>query len=136
MITAIDSNILFDFLESDSEFGTSSRDALRSCATEGRLLMCEVVCAEVAGYYSSSALLQDALQALDITFSPLTLEAALEAGNAWKAHRARGGTRTRVAADFLIGAHALTQADRLLTRDQGFYRTYFKHLRVLDPSRH
>jgi len=39
-----------------------------------------------------------------------------------------------VAADFLIGAHALRQADRLLTRDHGFYRTCFNGLRVLDPS--
>jgi len=73
------------------------------------------------------------LEELEIEFS-MTAESAFEAGTAWKAYRARGGSRTRVAADLLIGAHALHQADRLLTRDYGFYRGYFKHLRILEPS--
>lgn len=135
MITAVDSSVLLDFLSYDPEFGVSSRNALRSCASEGRLLSCGIVWAEVAGYFSSAESCRHTLQDLEIEFSGLTPETAFGAGVAWKAYRQAGGKRSRVIADFLIGAHALLQADRLLTRDRGFYRTYFKHLSVLDPSR-
>jgi predicted nucleic acid-binding protein len=40
----------------------------------------------------------------------------------------------RIASDFLISAHALSAAARLLMRDCGFYRRYFVRLKVLDPS--
>ena len=40
----------------------------------------------------------------------------------------------RIVPDFIIGAHARQQSDRLLTRDRGFYRSWFAGLTVLDPT--
>jgi len=135
VITAVDSNVLLDFLNRDPEFWVASRNALRTCAKEGRLLACDVVWAEIAGCFPSISACRDTLRELEIEFSPIEAEAAFEAGLAWRAYRKRGGARTRVAADFLIGAHALVQADRLLTRDYGFYRSCFHRLPIVDPSR-
>jgi predicted nucleic acid-binding protein len=135
MTTAVDTNVLLDVLGADPTFGPASANALRTAVSQGQVLACEVVWAEVAGAFVSAAAAQNALKLLNLEFSPITVEAALEAGIAWRAYRARGGIKTRVAADFLIGAHALSQADRLLTRDRGFYRSYFKPLTLVDPTR-
>jgi hypothetical protein len=35
---------------------------------------------------------------------------------------------------FFIGAHARTRADRLVTRDRGFFRRYFDGLEIIDPT--
>ena len=36
--------------------------------------------------------------------------------------------------DLLIGAHALLQCSALITRDAGFFRDYFKGLKVIVPK--
>ena len=60
--------------------------------------------------------------------------ALAEAGRLWRAYRDRGGPRTRMVADFLVGSHALFVSDRLLTRDRGFYAAHFKGFPVWDPQ--
>lgn len=134
MTTAVDTNVLLDILAPDSTFGPYSAQAVRAALDEGRLVACEVVWAELVANYPSPETAEQAMNLLGLEFSPATLETAFKAGQAWKAYRQRSGPRVRIIGDFLIGAHALCQADRLLTRDRGFYRSYFKHLSILDPS--
>ena len=133
MITAVDSNVLLDVFGAVPIFGPTSANSLRAAIQVGRIVACDVVWAEVAGSFKSKKAAQRAFELASVEFSPLSLEAAHEAGISWRSYRAQGGTRTRVIADFLIGAHALHQADRLLSRDRGFYRSYFKRLSILDP---
>lgn len=134
MITAVDSTILIDVFEPDPSFGPRSKEALREAIADGGVIACEMVWAEVAAMFPSAAQAEQAMQQLGLDFSPINVAAAMAAGMAWRSYRRGGGPRTGLVADFLVGAHATLQADRLLTRDRGFYRTYFKELRILDPS--
>ena len=134
MITAVDSNVLLDVFVPDPTFGPLSRDALRRCLSEGGLVACDVVWAEVSATFSSSDLAARTLETLGVTFAPLDMKAAALAGDAWRSYRRRGGERERVIADFLVGAHARSQADRLLTRDRGFYRSAFSGLNLVEPT--
>ncbi len=134
MITAVDTSVLLDVFGASALFGPRSRDALSKCIHEGRLVACDVVWAEVTAHFPTTDAAKEAMDRLGIDFSPIDREAALRAGQAWRLYRSRGGTRNRVMADFLIGAHASSSAERLLTRDRGFYRSYFRKLTLLDPS--
>lgn len=134
MITAVDTNVLLDVFNKDSAFMQTSLVALRRCEAEGSLIASEVVWAEVAAQFPATQAARDAMRRVSIGFVPMDLDAALAASTAWGEYRHRSGPRTRVVPDFLIGAHALSQADRLLTRDSRFHRTYFQHLTVLDPT--
>jgi hypothetical protein len=134
MITAVDTSVLLDVFGADPKFGPSSKAALRSCLTGGRLVACEVVWAELAGFFPPGTGLQEAMDRLGVDYQAIAVEAALVAGGVWSAYRRRGGKRERMIPDFLIGAHAATVADRLLTRDRGFYRSFFAGLAILDPA--
>lgn len=118
----------------DRRFGASSSEALRACLAQGSLIACEVVWAEVAAAFPSPGAAAPAMNALGVRFSAIDANVAVSAGGAWSAYRDAGGRRQRVIADFLIAAHALGEAERLLTRDRGFSRRYFSALAVLDPT--
>lgn len=134
MITAVDTNVLIDVLRPDPVFGPTSAAALRDAIQRGGLIACEVVWAEVGPRFATPAAAHDALARLRVGFSALEETEALDAGRVWAEYRRRGGTRQRMVADFLVGTHALGKADRLLTRDRGFFRAYFADLEVIDPT--
>ena len=131
MITFVDTNILLDVFLPDPEFGENSSEYLERCFHEGSLIINEIVYAELAPQFSSQRLLDKTLLKLGIRILPIDRETAYTAGIAWQQYRRAGGKRERIISDFLIGAHALVHADRLLTRDRGFYKKYFKNLKVI-----
>jgi predicted nucleic acid-binding protein len=135
VITAVDSSVLLDFFAADPQFGAAASGALRRASTEGQVVACDVVWGEVGAAFASADVAAAAMARLAVGFSPLTREAALRAAEAWRAYRRAGGSRQRMIADFLIAAHAAEQADRLLTRDRGFYRSHFPNLAILAPGR-
>ena len=134
MITAVDTSVLIDVFGADARFGTLSATALRLCLNEGAVVACSVVWSEARAAFPSDEAFQQALRTLGIGFSAPSEQSATLAGISWKRYRAAGGKRDRVIADFLIGAHAASQCDRLLTRDRGYYKKYFSGLVIVDPS--
>ncbi len=135
MITAVDTNVLLDLFTADREHGERSREAVRSSLAEGALVASDVVWTEVATLFEPDP--EAALRALDslgVRFVTASRQSAVTAAGFWQAYRRRCGDSRRVAADFLVGAHALVHADRLLTRDRGFYLDYFEGLAVVDPA--
>jgi hypothetical protein len=134
VITAVDSSVLIDVLTAHPVHGRASAEALRRARGLGTLIACPVVWAEVSSWYGSDERVRADLDAAGVEYSDITLQTAVHAGQAWGRYRAAGGSRTRIIADFLIGAHAVVQADALLTRDRGFHRRYFASLDVLDPA--
>jgi predicted nucleic acid-binding protein len=131
MITFVDTNVLLDVFLPDPKWGENSKNSLNKAFSHGSLVINEIIYAELAPQFSSKDQLDDTLNALGIRMIQMDRKSAYLAGSNWKKYRNSGGLRDRVLADFLIGAHAQINADRLLTRDRGFYKAYFKKLKII-----
>ena len=132
---AVDSSIIIDVIYSDPVYGDSSAMALSDAVDSDDVVICDAAFAEVCSYSDPIEPLLETLAKSGIRFSAVTEQAAIRAGVMQHRFRARGGSRkVRVVSDFLIGAHALVQCGALITRDTGFYRDYFKGLKIINPA--
>jgi len=157
MITAVDTNIILDVLIPGEPFGESSKELLDRHLSKGKLILCEVVVAELAARFPSQDELTSFLTDTRMNLVHSTEESLYLAGTKWAQYAKKNAKgrfscgkcghvfepacpacksaltkRLHVLADFLIGAHALVQADCILSRDLGVYKTYFKDLKVVE----
>jgi len=133
MTTAIDSNVMIDLIGEKTCFTDASILALDAARINGALIICPVVAAEISGHFATPAALLSALLAMQIVIEEYDAGALHQAGTAFIRYRTRSTKpKERMLADFLVGAHAQANADALLTRDRGYYRTYFPKLKVID----
>jgi predicted nucleic acid-binding protein len=134
MITAVDTSILLDVFLPDKIFADASSRLLKMAYDEGALIMCDIVYAELVPQFEERSMLDNTLATINVNLSPVDTEIVCLAGKKWGEYRKSGGTRKRIITDFLIGAHAVIKAERFLTRDRGFYRSYFPELTILSPK--
>ncbi len=134
MITSIDTNVLLDVLVPNDKFCDASVRALDDTASDGSLVICDIVYAELCIHFDSQKDCDSFLKSAEIRVESLTREAHFRASRTWRMYRRQGGQRSRILADFLIGAHACVRASRLLLRDRGFYRKLFPSLQLIDPT--
>lgn len=131
---ALDSSVLVDLISGRSDDAEAAAATLRQALQAGPVALCEVALAEVCSSLQRGSQIMEAFDDIGIVYSPMEPKAALRAGEMQRRYRQRGGNRSRTVADFLIGAHAMMQCDALVTRDAGFYRDYFKGLKVIVPQ--
>jgi hypothetical protein len=155
MKTAVDTNVFVDILINNERQKESRRLLLKS-REEGSVTICSIVYAELAALLPEDNVLERFLKSCGVSnIESPSLKSLKRAADAWKVYNDRRpnaiicpqcgqkvivkcsscniniSPRQHILADFIIGAYAETQADRLLSHDRGFIKKYFPGLIVI-----
>jgi hypothetical protein len=135
--TAIDTNV-FSAIWSNEPPAKKMAEQLGAARLEGALLISPIVFAELHAYPgATAAYVRDFLEATEVVVDYRLEERVwVETGLRFARYAARRRQSSNIApkrllADFLIGAHALVQADRLLTLDPSRYKQDFPEVCLL-----
>ena len=132
MPLAVDSSALYAIINAEP---AAERwfDYIADLGRHERMILCEVTFAELSPFFDDHAALAVRLETFGLEFDFIQPDTAFIAGQLFADYRKAGGPRTSLIPDFLVGAHALNQADGLLATDRGYLRQYFRGLRILQP---
>jgi predicted nucleic acid-binding protein len=130
----VDTHVLIDLFENDPKWAKWSMAQLRAQSQVHKLVIAPVIYSELSAAFASPKELDTQLERIDIDIHHPPRPALFLAGKAFVQYRRRGGSRTGVLPDFLIGAHAAIREWPILTRDVRRYRDYFPTVQLIAPE--
>lgn len=137
---AIDSSVLIDLLGDDPVMADAAEQCVRDALGKGPVVLCDVVVSEITAGLGHGADIMDVVEDMGMRYLPVERRSAVRAGEMqrrFNERRRAGGAAPatpRTVPDFIVGAHALLQCGGLITRDAGFFRDYFKGLKIIVPK--
>ena len=129
----VDSNVILDLFEEDSDWVEWSEEMLHRYSHTHSMYINPIIYLEISIGFKRIEELEDALSGCG--FEPLQIpkEALFLAGKTYLKYRRRKGTKLSPLPDFFIGAHAAVDKLELLTRDTPRYKSYFPTVKLISP---
>lgn len=130
----VDSNVLLDLFDVESEFSATSTAAFMWLAARQPLVVNEIIFAEVSGRFVDAQAALAEVEAIGVSITRLSLADCHRASVAFRRYRRSGTARTSILPDFLIGAQAENRGWPILTRDSRRFSSYFSTVQLIDPT--
>jgi predicted nucleic acid-binding protein len=138
-VIAVDTSVLIDLLGEDAR-ADAAEACLRMALGSGPVVVCEVVVSEVTAGLGHGSEVMDALDEMGVHFSAIEQRSAVRAGEMQRKYkercvRGRGAVTVAAHHSGLPGrGPRLASMHGLITRDESFFRDYFKGLKVITPQ--
>jgi len=132
-VLIVDTNVLVDVLEDDSDWAEWSIGQLRAQAQVHELAINPIIYSELSLTFATVEALDAVVDQMRLTMADIPRAALFLAGHAFLRYRRSGGGKSNVLSDFFIGAHAAVERCPLLTRDVQRYRTHFPTVELIAP---
>jgi predicted nucleic acid-binding protein len=129
----IDTNVILHLLDGRHAQSLTVIEAFYEISAKQRCTANEIVFAEISASFRDAEAVADQFEAFRIDIERLTFNECFRAGLAFREYRKKGGPRTAILPDFLIGAQASLRGWPILTCDTKRFSTYFPEVELIDP---
>jgi predicted nucleic acid-binding protein len=129
----VDTNVLLDVLEDDSEWAVWSQEKLDSASATETLAINAIIYSELSIAFARIEELEAVIAEALLNVESIPREALFLAGKAFLKYRRGRGSKQSVLPDFYVGAHAAVMQWPILTRDAKRYRGYFPEVQLITP---
>jgi predicted nucleic acid-binding protein len=132
-VILVDTNVLLDVLQDDTEWAAWSQDKLDAASATDGLAINDIIYTELSIAFERIEELEAVIAQGSLAVEPIPREALFLAGKVFLKYRRSRGAKRSVLPDFYIGAHAAVMQWPILTRDVARFRTHFPTVNLIAP---